>query len=382
MLRLRVDGRLQIDLHPRLSVVVGLEAGQAATLRRSVSAVAAGLAPPAGGLLEAEGLLLDATQPDLDLLDLGAQPVPAVLTTATLSSQGGGEALERLRAVERDALLLATDRRWAARALEAARQAGGPEPGELVRAEQLRLEIAAHEATDVEPLRRAVDADRDARLVLGGEAPVDHLLAALGDLGLDLRGHTVAEDEVRAVAQDVLEEHLRQATWVVGARVELDGLERRLLGRLAPASVTGAATAALLPESGERRVGRARSAQWDAIARADEQRDAVLAATAEPPADPADLADRVLALAAERRRPPPVGAVPLVLDRVLAGLADDQVERLLDQLVEGAGGVQLVVLDDHPAAVAWARRASSTRAAVVGPSPARAAPEAPTMRRS
>ena len=78
VLRLRVDGRLIVDLHPSLSVVTGLDADQAAALRRGVTAIASGIAPPGDGLLEAHGLLLDAAQGDLDLLDLATDPVGAV----------------------------------------------------------------------------------------------------------------------------------------------------------------------------------------------------------------------------------------------------------------------------------------------------------------
>lgn len=390
ILRLRVDGRRDLDLHPRLSVVTGLDAGQAATVRRAVAAVAGGLAPRDGGLLEAAGMLLDATQDDLDLLDLGAEPTSGVLVAAAVADDvpEGAETLAALAAAERDALLLATDRRWAAMARDRARRADRAGAGDLARAETLRLEIAAHGDTDVEPLRRALDAHRDARRSAGPAGDrtatssddgrsLDRLVHELGALGVDLRDRDVPGDEVQRIAEDVVDEHRRHGAWVVGARVELDGSERRLLGRVRAGGSPGAATAALLPESGERRAARAAAAQADAIARADERREQVVALGA-PPAP--DLADRLAVRIAERRGDPPAGSVPLVLDRVLAGLDEAGVADLLARLEPLARGVQLLVLDEHPAAVAWARGAGVARAAVVSPGPAPAAGATPTMR--
>jgi len=367
ILRLHVDGRREVDLHPHLSVVAGLQPGQAAVLRRAVAAIGCGLAPRGTGLLEAGGLLLDAEQADLDLLDLGATPTEVVVGSAALAGAGSdAELRERLRTAARDVLLLATDRRWAALARDAARLDPAPDARHLVRAERLRAAVAAHEGTDVQPLRAALDADRDARR-LG--APADGTAAAvagaLAALGLDLRPHHVEATEVRRTAEDLLDEHRRHEAWAVGARVELAGLEQRLLARRRPAGAVGAATATLLPESGERRLARAEAALADAIARADDLRE-----QARCPAPPDAVVEPVLRLAVDRRREPPAGTVPLLLDRLLDGWSEAEVAGLLARLEPVSRGVQVLVLDDHPAAIAWAHDAGRRRAAVVSPSPA------------
>lgn len=405
ILRLRVDGRRELDLHPNLSVVTGLDPGQAATVRRAVAGVAGGLAPRAGGLLEAAGLLLDATQRDLDLLDLGAEPAPGVLVAPALGAAvpGAGDLIERLAAAERDAARLATERRWAARARDQARSVDWPGARDLARAEALRLEVAVHEATDVEPLRRALDAHRDAALAGTGTTgtaaarrtsgpggarsaedpapPVAGLVDALADLGVDLHGRRLTGAEVRRIAEDLLDEHVRHAAWVAGARVELAGLDRRVRARVDPEGASAPGRDALLPESGERRAERAAAAQADAIARADELR-AQLVDVAPPP--PTGLSDALVARITDRRRDPPAGSAPVVVDRVLAGLQGAQVERLLERIEPLSRSVQLLVLDEHPAAVAWAHAAGATRAAVVSPlaspAPTPLAGAPPTMR--
>ncbi|HEX4903482.1 MAG TPA: hypothetical protein VFV42_11770 [Acidimicrobiales bacterium] len=384
VLRLRVDGRRIVDLHPSLSVVTGLDADQAAALRRGVAAIAAGVAPPGDGLLEAHGLLFDADQDDLDLLDLATDPVGAVLTAADLApveGSGGLDGTDVRRAAERDVLLLATDRRWASRALAAA-AADGPAARDLARAEQLRVAIALHEGMDVDGVRRALDAHRDANRATSRGAvarTIPGLLAALEHVGLHLRPAAVDGDEVRRVAEDLLDEHARHAGWVVGARVELDGLEHRLV-RALPAADGPRSTppsVASLPESAERRVERTTTALEVAIANADERRDEVVAGTGAVPAR--DLEWALLRALSDRRRDHPAGSVPVVLDRVLRGLADAEVEQLLERVEPLGRGVQLVLLDDHPAAIRWAGTAGPARAATVHPTPARPAEPSPTM---
>lgn len=381
VLRLAVDERRVVDLHPSLSIVTGLDATQARALRRAVASIAAGLAPAGAGLLEAHGLLLDAGQADLDLLDLGTGPVESVVTPATAldDASGGpsGDGRQRLRAAERDVELLATDRRWAARARAAT--LGDVTGGRtLRRAEALGLALAAHDGTDVEPLRRACDADRDAQRA-GGDAG-RAVIAALATLGIHLDSDRVPADEARRVAEDLLDEHRRHAAWATGARVELDGLERGLRARLAPGSVTGGATAALLPESGARRAERADAALADAVARADDLRCGC------PPPDRAPAAHELewalLRRLTDRPRDHPAGTVPILVDHVLTRCDDADVERILGRLEPLSRGVQVLLVEDHPAATAWARAAGTGRAAVVTATPAPPGGTAPTMRPS
>lgn len=384
ILRLRVDSRRIVDLHPTISVVHRLEPEQAAMLRRGVCAIAGGLAPTGDGLLEAHGLLFDVTQADLDLLDLAADPVDAVVGPTAFAAAGeldADVAGQRLRTAERDVLLLATDRRWAARALESSTASAHPAGRELARAEQLRVAIALHQASDIEPLRRAVDADRDARRAAPGDdragsvAPVADELAALG---IDLRARAIDDDEIRRVADDLVDEHRRHAAWVVGSRVELDGLEQRLVAALPGAGRRNLPpSVATLPESAERRLERATDAHAAAVARVDVLREAVRAGLDPPPAP--DLEWALLRLLGDRQRTHPAGSAPVVLDRLLHGLDDEEVGHLLDRIEPLGRGVQIIVLDDHPAAAGWATAAGAARVALVRPSPSRPAGRSPTM---
>ena len=96
-----------------------------------MAAIGCGLAPRGTGLLEAGGLLLDAEQADLDLLDLGATPTEVVVGSAALAGAGSdAELRERLRTAAREVLLLATDRRWAALARDAAQLDPAPDPAQ------------------------------------------------------------------------------------------------------------------------------------------------------------------------------------------------------------------------------------------------------------
>jgi CheY-like chemotaxis protein len=390
VLRLHVDAHHAVDLHPAVSVVHGLDDDRAGALRRGIATITAGLAPDADGLVEVHGLLFDATQDDLDLLDLAADPVGAVVTHAGLRAgalgEGPGEdgldALARLRQAEREALGAATERRSAARALAESRRAPDPTAQDLARAEQLRVSVALHERTDVEPLRRALDAERDARRAGAGEpasAAVGAITEELAGLGIDLSRRRIDDDEVRRIGHDLLDEHLRHAAWVVGARVELDGLERRLVAALVDPSddARGPRGVRARPESGERRLERASAELAAAIAGADDaRRDAAHL----PPLAPEDLEWALLRHLGDRSRTHPAGTAPVVLDHVLDPLADDDVGRLLGRIEPLARGVQVVVVDDHPAAIRWASAAGRGRAAAVHAAPARRSGRSPTMR--
>jgi hypothetical protein len=64
------------------------------------------------------------------------------------------------------------------------------------------------------------------------------------------------------------------------------------------------------------------------------------------------------------------GSLPLVLDDALGALDDVEVTRLLDRVERMAATVQLIVLSDSPALLAWAATAGVARAAAVEPEPA------------
>ena len=58
------------------------------------------------------------------------------------------------------------------------------------------------------------------------------------------------------------------------------------------------------------------------------------------------------------------GSVPLVLDEPFAVLDDDELTTVLDRLARLADAVQIVLVTDREAAVAWAAQAGSERALV------------------
>lgn len=374
VLRLAVDRDHVVDLHPACSVLTGLGAERSATLRRAIAAIAVGLEPPVSGVVEAHGLLLDAEQSDLDLLDLGADPVGTVATAAAIAGDPA-ELPEPLRTCEGDVLALAGERHRAATEWRAAGSAPDATERDLARAERLRIAVRRHEEADAEPLRTAVDRLRD--LTTGGVAgaaapdggPVPELAEAtrvlcsrLLELGIDLRPHEtfgpLGASEVRRVAEDWLDEHRRRATWVVGARVELQGIERRVR----PSS---AAAGGPLPESAERRLARATAALRQAVARADDVREGIVEGDRPQPLDQADLELALRRRIDRHRRDRLAGSAPLVLHGALAAVAGDAIGPLLARLVAHAAGVQLVVVDDRPEAATWARAAGHRRAALV-----------------
>jgi hypothetical protein len=374
ILRLALDRDHVVDLHPACSVVAGLDDERAAVLRWAVASIGVGLRPGISGVVEAHGLLLGTTQADLDLLDPGADPVGTVVTPATLAADPS-ELPEPLRTCEGDVVALAGERHRALAEWRAASAAPSATELDLARAERLRIAIRRHEETDVEPLRVALDRVRDLTVVGVPAADVDPgggiaetsvatgvLRSRLAALGIDLRPHDAVgpleASEVRRIAEEWLDEHRRRATWVVGARVELAGIERRM--RPSSTQVGGP-----LPESAERRLARASAALAQALARADEVREGTQTGQGPSPLGPADL-EAVLRQEIDRhRRDRLAGAAPLLLQGVLAGTAGAAVGPVLDHLIDHGTGVQLVVVDDRSEVGEWARRAGHRRAALV-----------------
>ncbi len=351
VLRLGLGEGRTIDLHPAVSVVVGLTDAERATLRRGFTAIGAGLDPGAPGLVEAHGLLLDAGQDDLDLLEVGAAPTPAVVTVADVPGGVPADELEVLRRAEGDLLQLAGEG-WRTRCTPPTSDPPGHgvvarDPG---RAAELRARIARYEARDGEGVRLALDSLRDATHV--GRAPdPGGLAAALTRIGLDTAGLGLPGEDLVLLAEDWLDERDREARWAVGAAVELAALE----------AGTGRA---------DRSDGHPgdRSTHRDAVTRADQARTRLVAAHSPAPSSD-DVGAHLVARLAARRPDRLGGVVPLVLDDVLGHLDDHEVSRLLDEVAVRAGPVQVVVVDGHPAAAAWAQAVGVRRAAVVAPAP-------------
>ncbi|MFP5579179.1 MAG: hypothetical protein ACLGIZ_13230 [Acidimicrobiia bacterium] len=367
VLRLGLGDAGAVDLHPSVSVVTGLTERQHTALRRGFRAIGTGLSPRSAGLVEAHGLLLDTAQDDLDLLEVPATPASTVATAAGVPGAIPEAAAERLRTAERDLLVLAAERWRACRgrtAIAEARREVATTTGASGRAAELRARIARHAALDPESVRVALDQARDADRAGVAPAPAG-LEAALARVGLDVADLGLPVPELVGLAQDWLEEHHAEGERVVGATVELAGIERSGDG---PATDEDDAALAV-----RRRASRAGAAHVEAVVRVDELH-AALVARHQPRPDldalQAHLADRLTHHRPERL----AGAVPLVLDGLLGHLDADEVVALLDRTSGLAGAVQLVVVDEHPAAKRWADSVGFRRAAVVSPSSTAEAP--------
>lgn len=387
VVRLRVDEHHVVELHPAVTVVEGLDEPQRTTLRRAFAAVGSGVAPPTAGLLEAHGVLLDLDQGALDLLEVAESPADVVVTRGHVPGAVAEDEAERLRVAERDVRVLAAAHRRAAAALAAweARLVALDEPdGDVVarrrRADALALALDLHRGIDPEPVRTAVDAVHDTwrTAARSGEAAADRealtdVAVALAEVGLDVGPLDLPGAEVVRIAEEWSDEVRRRASWAVGAAVELQGIEARLPPAEAPDHERADVLAA---------VSRARDAAADAarvhavaLTRADHAR--VDARDLASPTTAADVEEHLLARLAIQRQARLAGAVPIVLDGVLEGVADDDLAPLLDRLAQLAGGVQIVVVGDDPRPVDWARRADPRRAAAVTPVPLAALGTAP-----
>lgn len=364
VLRLGLGDDHLVDLHPSTSLVTGLTGRQRDVLRRGFAAIGAGLAPGTPGLIESHGVLLDASQDDLDLLEAAATPVSAVATLAEVPGAVPAADAEVLRTAGRDLLLLATDRWRACRALAHAEVvAARPTRSALLeRAGVLRARVARHEARDAEPVRIALDALRDRRRH-GGAPDGAVLVRALAGVGIDVADLGLPLDECVRIAEDWLEERRHEAAWVVGAGVELRGIEASLA---VPDDVLAGVDDVELDEL-RRRAGRAVAAHAEAVDRV-EQRRSDLERTHRPRPDAAELERHLVARLDAHRPDRLAGAVPLLLDGVLGHLDGPDVVALLARLAEAAGPVQLVVADGHPAAQEWVDAAGAVRAAAVAPS--------------
>lgn len=343
------DGR-SIDLHPAVSVVTGLTDPERRALRREFTAIGAGLAPAPVALVEAHGLLLDATQDDLDLLDVAATAASTVTTAADVPGAVPDGDAERLRTAERDLVRHAAARAGSRRADRGDERDPSPaRPDLAARAVELRERLARHEQRDPEGVRVALDHARDAERS-GRALDEAGMVGALGVVGLDTADLGLPAGELVRMAEDWLAERAREAAWAVGAHVELDGIER------GSGPVGTGAKDALAAEQ----------VHADAVARTDELRSQLVADHAPRPTFH-DLETHLLGRLGEHRPDRLAGAVPLLLDGVLAHLDEVEVARLLDRVAAAAGPVQLVVSDEHPAARAWADAAGVHRAAVVTP---------------
>lgn len=362
VLRVELGDGVQVDLHPSVSVLPDLSDRERVGLRRALAAIGSGLDPGVAALVEVHGVLLDATQDDLDLLEVARHPVTGVMSIVDVPGVLDDAEADRLRTAARDVLLLATDRREACVALARA-DASAVRPTraqQRARADSLRARIARHGTRRTEPVRAALDDVRDHRAT-GSAPPVGRLVEALGPIGIDVADLGLPPDEVVRIAEDWLDECRAEAAWVVGAGIELRGIDAALEAATGPVDGPEPDLGAL-----RARADRASSAHAEAVDRLDALRTALAAPHRRlPPAT--ELERHLLARLAEHRPARLAGAAPLLLDGLLGHLDGAEVAELLDRLASLAGGVQLVVVDPHPDAARWAGSAGVRRAAVIQP---------------
>lgn len=358
VLRLGLGEGRTIDLHPAVSIVVGTTPDERSALRRGVSAICTGLAPGPPGLLEAHGLLLDASQDDLDLLEVSTAPAAAVATSADVDGAIPPDEAQRLRVTEQHVDLLAAERwrtsRQRSGAPADARPATAPAPGEE-RAAALRARISRHEARDATGVRSGLDAVRDAGRS-GTVADLARLVDQLAEVGLDTADLGLPAAELVRIAEDWIDERRREADRVVGASVELAGIEEALVR-----AGSGA-------EDRWREAALAATAHAEALAQADDLRSQAVDRHAPRPSA-ADVEASLLARLSVHRPTRLAGAAPLVLDGVLGHLDAQEATHVLERVAGLAGAVQLIVIEEHPAVRAWAEHAGMRRAAIVEPVP-------------
>jgi len=273
--------------------------------------------------------------PDLSELPSLAEPVPSP----------AGEDDEVAARTLREA-------RWAE--VESARGVLSDAQAELARQQAASTEVeelsaALAKATDDEA--HAAEAVAEAEAELGSD--IDARIAAAGD---EVAEAEAALDRTRARENDTSTSIARSQgasgseALVIEAEVRLSAAE---VEAAAASDVAQAATAAL---------GEAEAA----LVRAIEVEQAANVAAAE--IDRAALVDdiewKLLSRLAGVRSAGPGGSVPLVLDDPFPALRDDEVAKVLDHLAQIAGAVQVVVVSDRGAVVAWAESVGSTRVGI------------------
>lgn len=172
---------------------------------------------------------------------------------------------------------------------------------------------------------------------------------------------SAAEAEAALARSTVREQAARSALAEVDAEAGIDAVRRPAAERLAAAerAVTEAAaaeqaTAAALAEV-DATYSSATAAEAEALAAAEQIDRAKLVE---------DIDWELMGRLAALRSVGLAGSVPLVLDDPFAVLDDDELTTVLDRVARLAGAVQVILVTDREAAVAWAAQIGSERALV------------------
>lgn len=242
--------------------------------------------------------------------------------------------------------------RWAE--VEAARAAVAEAEVAVAQHRRATTDLGSLEA---ELARSGVEEEQAAAAVAEAEADValangdafDRAVAAATEAEAALARSTAREEEARRALDDFSAESGVDAL-VQGARERVAAGEQRVTD----AAAAEQATAAQLAEV---------DAAFAAATAAEEQAAADAAAV-----DRAKLLDDVdwelMARLAALRSVGLAGSLPLVLDDPFAGLDDDELTHVLDRVARLADAVQVVLVTEREAAVAWAAQIGSERALV------------------
>lgn len=275
--------------------------------------------------------------PPLTLLPELAEPTSEVAGAATDEA----EAAQAVR-----------EGRWAA--VEAARAAVAAAEERLARHREAVSSLSALEA---ELARASIEEEQAAAAVAAADAELE---LANGP-ATDQAAQSAAEAEAAVARSAQREEQARAALAAHSPEAAVAELLREARTRLAGCdqAVTEAAaaeqvTAASLAEV-DAAYATAAAAEEQALAEAEQ-------------IDRAKLVDDVewslMSRLASVRAVGLAGALPLVLDDPFPALEDDEVTRVLDRVTRLADAVQLVVVSDREAVVAWAAQAGSDRVLV------------------
>jgi hypothetical protein len=242
--------------------------------------------------------------------------------------------------------------RWAE--VEAARAAVAEAEAAVA---QHRKATADLSSLETELARSGVEEEQAAASVAQAEADValangdafDRAVAAATEAEAALARSTAREEQARRALDDFSAESGVDAL-VQGARERVAASEQRVTD----AAAAEQATAAQLAEV---------DAAFAAASAAEEQAAAEAAAI-----DRTKLLDDIdwelMARLAAIRSVGLAGSLPLVLDDPFAGLDDDELTRVLDRVARLADAVQIIVVTEREAAVAWAAQIGSERALV------------------
>ncbi len=249
------------------------------------------------------------------------------------------------------AALTLREARWAE--VEAARTAVAAAEAEVVRQREAHARVAeletglaertAAEAASAEALREVEAEQGD-----GADNPVQVAADAVAEAEAALARARESEDEVTAR----ITSH-QGSTGAEGLVAEAQ--ERVIAAEGVLRSVAEAEqTTAIALAAAEAALANACEAETAATAASEDDRSSLV--------DDTDW--ELLSRLAKVRSVGPGGSVPLVLDDPFAALRDDEVGRVLDQLAQLGGAVQLVVVSDRPAVANWAAGLGPDRVAV------------------